>query len=198
MWACIQVYAPLLYTSLSPTTGRSAPLRGGGAPPSGGCPGKSSTLLCCDRLWNQGGLCRGRGGPCRGRAMQGRAGGPSLDLIHIKLHVFLNTCAPSCKPFQTSYPLRPLFFLPRPVPFLQVFLLSSGKLLTDLPDLHPRPITALLFFRPLKLLITAAKDGASEHSKNSMPILGPQIFRCYIFKFLLLAGNIHFPLVCIF
>lgn len=43
---------------------------------------------------------------------------------------------------------------------IKVFLLSSGKLLTDLPDLHLRPITALLFFRPLKLLITAAKDGA--------------------------------------
>ena len=45
---------------------------------------------------------------------------------------------------------------------VKVFLMNSGKLLTSLEELHLRPITALMFFRPLRLLITAAKDGASE------------------------------------
>lgn len=50
-----------------------------------------------------------------------------------------------------------------PHPHHQVFLLSSGKQLVDLPSLHSRPVTSLLFFRPLRLLITAAKDGASTY-----------------------------------
>ena len=43
----------------------------------------------------------------------------------------------------------------------QVYHLSSGRLLNDLSDLHVRPISALLFFRPMKLFLTAARDGTS-------------------------------------
>ena len=45
---------------------------------------------------------------------------------------------------------------------LQVHQLSSGKLLADLPDLHSSPVSALLFFRPLRLLLTGSKDGTSK------------------------------------
>ena len=45
---------------------------------------------------------------------------------------------------------------------VKVYLMSSGKLLASLEDLHSRTISAILFFRPLRLLITAARDGASE------------------------------------
>ena len=39
----------------------------------------------------------------------------------------------------------------------------SGRLLQDVTDLHSRPISAVLFFRPLQYLITGARDGASKY-----------------------------------
>lgn len=45
---------------------------------------------------------------------------------------------------------------------VKVFLLSSGKLLNSMPDLHSVSISALMFFRPLRLVVTASRDGASE------------------------------------
>ena len=45
---------------------------------------------------------------------------------------------------------------------VKVFLLSSGKLLESLPDLHSAPISALMFFRPLRLVVTASRDGTSK------------------------------------
>ena len=47
---------------------------------------------------------------------------------------------------------------------VKIFLMSSGKLLVNLEELHSRPISALMFFRPLRLVITAAKDGISEYT----------------------------------
>ncbi len=44
---------------------------------------------------------------------------------------------------------------------LKVFLMVSGKPLEYLKDIHTRPISAMLFFRPLRLLLTASKDGSS-------------------------------------
>ncbi|ELT93743.1 hypothetical protein CAPTEDRAFT_227356 [Capitella teleta] len=38
--------------------------------------------------------------------------------------------------------------------------LNTGELLTIRKELHTRPLTALLFFNPLKYLITGAKDGS--------------------------------------
>lgn len=49
---------------------------------------------------------------------------------------------------------------------VRVFLLSSGKLLNSLPDLHSVPISALTFFRPLRLVVTASRDGASKLSNG--------------------------------
>ena len=49
---------------------------------------------------------------------------------------------------------------------VRVFLLSSGKLLNSLPDLHSVPISALMFFRPLRLVVTASRDGASKLSNG--------------------------------
>ena len=46
---------------------------------------------------------------------------------------------------------------------IKVFLMVSGKPLEYLKDIHVRPISAILFFRPLKLLLTAAKDGSSKY-----------------------------------
>ncbi len=46
---------------------------------------------------------------------------------------------------------------------VKVHLMASGQLLASRCGLHTRPITELLFFRPLCLLITAAKDGASKY-----------------------------------
>ena len=46
---------------------------------------------------------------------------------------------------------------------VKVYLLSLEKLLASRTDLHAQPISALLFFRPLRLLVTAAKDGASKY-----------------------------------
>ena len=45
---------------------------------------------------------------------------------------------------------------------VRVFLLSSGKLLNNVPELHSVPISAMLFFRPLRVVVTASKDGASQ------------------------------------
>lgn len=53
---------------------------------------------------------------------------------------------------------------------VKVFLMVSGKPLEYLKDIHTRPITAILFFRPLRLLLTGAKDGSSEQIMR--PYLG--------------------------
>lgn len=48
---------------------------------------------------------------------------------------------------------------------LKVFLMVTGKPLEYLKDIHTRPISAVLFFRPLRLLLTAAKDGSSRFTE---------------------------------
>ncbi len=45
---------------------------------------------------------------------------------------------------------------------IKVFLMVSGRPLEYLKDIHVRPLSAILFFRPLKLLLTASKDGSSK------------------------------------
>ena len=45
---------------------------------------------------------------------------------------------------------------------VKIFMMVNGKPLEYLKDIHTRPITALLFFRPLRLLLTGAKDGSSK------------------------------------
>ncbi len=45
---------------------------------------------------------------------------------------------------------------------LQVVNLHEGNVLEVRRELHVRRITALLFFNPLKYLVTAAKDGSSK------------------------------------
>jgi len=61
---------------------------------------------------------------------------------------------------------------------VKVFLLSSGKQLVDLPSLHSHPITSLLFFRPLLLLITAAKDGAIKVWDSSWQLCSTFVGHC--------------------
>ena len=65
-----------------------------------------------------------------------------------------------------------MILLPPPVHVVwQVYHLVSGRLLADLLNLHSRPLSAILFFRPLKLLITAARDGTSEGDEHKHPSL---------------------------
>ena len=45
--------------------------------------------------------------------------------------------------------------------YFQVFNLFEGKVLQRKNDLHSRDISAILFFNPLKFLVTGAKDGTS-------------------------------------
>ena len=47
---------------------------------------------------------------------------------------------------------------------LQVFHVGDCLLTGYHRDLHPRPITAAIFFNPMKYLITGAKDGCSKRS----------------------------------
>lgn len=46
---------------------------------------------------------------------------------------------------------------------LQVFSVQDGTMIKYVKNLHVRPISALLFFNPLKYLITGCKDGCSTH-----------------------------------
>ena len=45
---------------------------------------------------------------------------------------------------------------------IRVYQLCSGRLLSSQSSLHHCPLSAILFFRPLRLLATADCDGASE------------------------------------
>ena len=45
---------------------------------------------------------------------------------------------------------------------IRVYQLCSGRLLSSQSSLHHCPLSAMLFFRPLRLLATADCDGASE------------------------------------
>ena len=45
---------------------------------------------------------------------------------------------------------------------MQVFDVSAGALLTYKLNLHSRHITAIVYFSPLRYLLTAAKDGTSK------------------------------------
>jgi len=45
---------------------------------------------------------------------------------------------------------------------MQVFNLSDGTLMSYKSNLHSRNITAVMYFSPLKYLLTAAKDGTSK------------------------------------
>lgn len=51
---------------------------------------------------------------------------------------------------------------------LKVFMMLTGKPMEYLKDIHTRPISAILFFRPLRLLLTASKDGSSRSMSCTM------------------------------
>ena len=45
---------------------------------------------------------------------------------------------------------------------LKIFLLANGKLVEHMKNIHTKPISSALFFRPLQFLLTASKDGSSK------------------------------------
>ena len=79
--------------------------------------------------------------------------------------------------------------------FRQVFLLASNQLISEGKSLHSRPISAILFFRPLTYLITGAKDGSSmKHICYPSPPLPLSLPLPHLLFLLHPLSSLSFPL----
>lgn len=77
---------------------------------------------------------------------------------------------------------------------MKVFMMVNGKPMEHLKDIHTRPISAILFFRPLRLLLTASKDGSSKSTYASRDFKSNMISCVAQLKCGTLLGDCALPL----